>query len=170
MDANTTTISVKYTCLLDGVSRGISWFLIVVLGIMTIGVFISVVTRYLFAWTMPWSDPVARYGQTWIMLLGSGLALRKGMHIGIENLVNMFPVTVQQLVRRINVLLILVFSIAMTIEGFNLIEIAKDQLIPEMGIPMKYIYYMIPTAGVFLVLTCIEFLLKKRINSLVTSE
>ena len=75
--------SAAYTQFLNGVARFIQWFLITVLSVMTIAVFISVVTRYLFAWTMPWSDPVARFGQTWIMLLGSGLALRKGMHIGV---------------------------------------------------------------------------------------
>jgi TRAP-type C4-dicarboxylate transport system permease small subunit len=162
--------SAAYTRFLNGVVKVIHAFLIVVLAVMTTGVFIAVVTRYLFAWTMPWSDPVARFGQTWIMLLGSGLALRKGMHIGIENLVNLFPQTVQQIVRRINVLLILVFAVAMLVQGFNLIGIAKDQVIPELGIPMQYIYYMIPTAGVFLVLICIEFLLKKRVGSLAASE
>ena len=162
--------SAAYTRFLNSVVKIIHGFLVAVLGIMTAGVFFAVVTRYLFAWTMPWSDPVARYGQTWIMLLGSGLALRKGMHIGIENLVNLFPSTVQQIVRRINLLLILTFSAAMLMEGFNLIGIAKDQVIPELGIPMQYIYYMIPTAGVFLILICIEFLLKKKVGSLAASE
>jgi C4-dicarboxylate transporter DctQ subunit len=155
---------------MTGLIKIIQWFLIGVLGVMTVAVFVSVVTRYLFAWTMPWSDPVARYGQTWIMLLGSSLALRKGMHIGIENFVNLFPRVIQQIVRRINVLLIFVFSVAMLVQGFNLIEIAKDQLIPELGIPMQYIYYMIPTGGGLLILTCIELMLKARIDSMVASE
>jgi C4-dicarboxylate transporter DctQ subunit len=162
--------SAGYTRFMNGLIKIIQWFLICVLGVMTIAVFISVVTRYLFSWTMAWSDPVARFGQTWIMLLGSSLALRKGMHIGIENFVNLFPQVIQQIVRRINVILILVFSIAMMVQGFNLIGIAKDQLIPELGIPMQYIYYMIPTGGVILILTCIEFLLKARIDSLVATE
>ena len=159
-----------YARFMNGIVKIIQWFLIVVLGIMTVSVFISVVTRYLFAMTMPWSDPVARYGQTWIMLLGSSLALRKGMHIGIENFVNLFPRVIQQIIRRINILFILVFSIAMLIQGFSLIEIAKDQLIPELGIPMEYIYYMIPAGGGLLILTCIEFLFKARIDSLAASE
>jgi TRAP-type C4-dicarboxylate transport system permease small subunit len=162
--------SAGYTRLMDGLTKILHWFLIGVLGAMTIAVFISVVTRYLFAWTMPWSDPVARYGQTWIMLLGSGLVLRKGMHIGIENFIKLFPDTFRQVVRRINVLLILAFSCTMLVQGFNLIHIAKDQLIPELGIPMQYIYYMIPTAGIVLILTCVEFLLKARIDTLVSNE
>jgi C4-dicarboxylate transporter DctQ subunit len=162
--------SAGYTRFMNILTKFVQWFLIGVLGVMTVSVFISVVTRYAFAWTMPWSDPVARYGQTWIMLLGSSLVLRKGMHIGIENFVNLFPDTVRQIVRRINVLLILAFSVAMMVQGFNLIGIAKDQLIPELGIPMQYIYYMIPTAGMVLILTCVEFLLKARIDSLVASE
>ncbi|MDR1933615.1 MAG: TRAP transporter small permease [Spirochaetales bacterium] len=163
-------LTAAYTRMMDIIVKIMQWFLIGVLGIMTLSVFISVVTRYAFAWTMPWSDPVARYGQTWIMLLGSSLALRKGMHIGIENFVNLFPPLVQQTVRRINVLLIFVFSAAMLVQGFKLIEIAKDQLIPELGIPMQYIYYMIPTGGGLLILTCVELLLRARIGSMVASE
>jgi C4-dicarboxylate transporter DctQ subunit len=162
--------SAGYSHCMNVLVKIVQWFLIGVLAVMTGSVFISVVTRYLFAWTMPWSDPVARYGQTWIMLLGSSLALRKGMHIGIENFVNLFPGAFQQLVRRINVLLILVFSVCMLIQGFKLIEIASDQLIPELGIPMQYIYYMIPTGGALLVFASLELLFKPRINSLVASE
>jgi C4-dicarboxylate transporter DctQ subunit len=165
-----TTFSAGYTRCMNVIVKIMQVFLIAVLGVMTGSVFISVVTRYLFAWTMPWSDPVARFGQTWIMLLGSSLALRKGMHIGIENFVNLFPQTVQQVIRRINVILVLIFSVAMLVQGFNLIEIAKDQLVPELGIPMQYIYYMIPAGGGLLILTCVELLFKARIDSMVASE
>ena len=161
----------KYlTRFLDIVMKAIGWFLIGVLGVMTVVLVLSVLSRYFFGFSIHWSDPLARYGQVWIMLLGSTLALRKGMHIGVDNFVNKLPEKIRIWVLRFNLALILVFSITMTKEGFNLITIAEGQIIPEMGIPMKYIYYMIPVAGALLVLTSIELLLNRDVRSITTAE
>lgn len=161
----------KYlTRFLDIVMKAIGWFLIGVLGVMTVVLVLSVLSRYFFGFSIHWSDPLARYGQVWIMLLGSTLALRKGMHIGVDNFVNKLPEKIRVWVLRFNLALILVFSITMTKEGFNLISIAEGQIIPEMGIPMKYIYYMIPVAGALLVLTSIELLLNRDVRSITTAE
>ncbi len=161
----------KYlTRFLDIVMKAIGWFLIGVLGVMTVVLVLSVLSRYFFGFSIHWSDPLARYGQVWIMLLGSTLALRKGMHIGVDNFVNKLPEKIRIWVLRFNLALILAFSITMTKEGFNLISIAEGQIIPEMGIPMKYIYYMIPVAGALLVLTSIELLLNRDVRSITTAE
>lgn len=159
-----------FTRIMDNIMTVVRWFLIAVLGIMTLTLFISVLTRYLLSKSIPWSDPLARYGQTWIMLLGSSLALRKGLHIGIDNFINMFPIKIRQIILHINALLIFVFACTMTIQGFKLINIASDQTIPEMGIPMAWIYYMIPVAGILLMLTSIEMVLKGNISTLVSKE
>ncbi len=159
-----------FTRIIDEIMKIVSWFLIGILGLMTVALFISVLTRYLLSKSIPWSDPVARYGQTWIMLLGSSLALRKGLHIGIDNFINMFPIKIRQIILHINALLIFVFACLMTIQGFKLINIASDQTIPEMGIPMAWIYYMIPVAGFLLMLTSIEIVLKGSISTMVSKE
>ena len=161
----------KYlTRFLDIIMKGISWFLIGVLGVMTIVLILSVLSRYFFGFSIHWSDPLARYGQVWIMLLGATIALRKGMHIGVDNFVNMLPQKIRIWVLRFNIILILIFSITMTRQGFKLITIAEGQTIPEMGIPMKIIYFMIPIAGAILVLTSIEMLFNKQIHSITIAE
>lgn len=155
---------------MDRIMAAIGWFLIGILGIMTVVLFSSVMSRYFLNFSIPWSDPLARYGQVWIMLLGSALVLRKGLHIGIDNFVNKLPPLPRQIVLKTGVVLILVFAVAMTREGIRLIGIAQNQIIPEMGIPMAYIYYMIPVAGILSVLSCIELLFKHRIESLTAKE
>ena len=159
-----------FTCVMDWIMRIVTWFLISVLGVMTVVLFLSVLSRYLLDTSVPLSDPLARYGQTWIMLVGSSLALRKGLHIGIDNFVNMLPSKFRQVVLHVNVLLIFSFSATMTYQGVKLIDIASSQIIPEMGIPMAWIYYMIPAAGILLMLTCVEMVLKANIASIVAKE
>lgn len=158
------------TSFMNRVMKAVSFFLILILGIMTTVLFFSVVSRYFFSASIPWSDPLSRYGQTWIMLLGSTLALRKGLHIGVDNFIKRLPERKRQFVLKVNVLIILIFSVTMTVQGFRLITIAGSQIIPEMGIPMRYIYYMIPVAGILLTFTCLELLLSSNISGLTSKE
>lgn len=159
-----------FSKLMDGAMRILAWFLIGILAVMTVVLFLSVVSRYFLDFSLPWSDPLARYGQTWIMLLGSALVLRKGLHIGIDNFVNKIPPKFRQIVLKVNVVLILIFSCTMTWQGVRLIGIAQNQIIPEMGLPMAIIYYMIPISGVLFILTCVEMLFRPRIDSLSAKE
>ncbi len=159
-----------FTRFMDGIMTAAKWFLIGVLGVMTLVLFFSVLSRYLLGISVPSSDPIARFGQTWIMLIGSAIALRKGLHIGIDNFINMLPAKFRQVVLHVNALLIFVFACMMTVQGFKLIDIASNQIVPEMGIPMAWIYYMIPTAGILLMLTSVEMLLKRNIGTMVSKE
>ncbi len=159
-----------FSSLLDRIMRVVSWFLILVLGVMTVVLFLSVLSRYFLDFSIHWADPLARYGQVWIMLLGSAIALRKGMHIGVDNFVNKLPPGLRRWVLRFNVLLILIFSSTMTVQGFRLIGIAKDQIIPEMGVSMEIPYYMVPVAGALLVLSSIELLLRRDISTISVAE
>jgi len=155
---------------MDIINKGVSIFLILILGLMTTVLFLSVISRYFFGASIPWSDPLARYGQTWIMLLGSALALRKGLHIGVDNLINRLPEKKRQVVLKINVGVIFIFSVTMTVQGMRLIKIAGTQIIPEMGIPMAHIYIMIPVAGVLMSLSCLELLFSSKITGLTAKE
>jgi TRAP-type C4-dicarboxylate transport system permease small subunit len=82
----------------------------------------------------------------------------------------MLPPKFRQIVLHVNVLLIFSFSATMTYQGVKLIDIASSQTIPEMGIPMAWIYFMIPAAGILLMLTCVEMVLKANITSIVAKE
>ena len=155
---------------MDTLERWVSVFLIGILGIMTTVLFAAVSSRYFLRISFPWSDPIARFGQVWIMLLGSGVVLRKGMHIGIDNFLNMIPEPYRNWILHFNIILIMGFAVAMSVQGFRLIEIAGDQIVPEIGIPFAYVYYMIPVAGAFMILTCIELLFRPKLESLTEAE
>lgn len=159
-----------FTRLMDTIERVFSGFLVVVLGIMTTALFTAVMSRYFLRISFPWADPIARYGQTWIMLLGAAVVLRRGMHIGFDVLVNKLPERLRQWILKLNLLLILVFSVTMTVQGLELIRRARYQVIPEFGLPFVYVYYMFPVAGIYLVLTSVELLLRPRIEGLTSSE
>jgi TRAP-type transport system small permease protein len=160
----------KLTRVMDVIEHWVNMFLIGILGVMTVLLFASVSSRHFLRISFPGVDPIARFGQVWIMLLGSVVVLRKGMHIGIDNFLNMIPEPYRQWVLKFNMVLILGFAVAMFSQGFRLIEIAGTQIVPELGIRFAYVYYMIPVAAGFLILTCIELLLRPKLESLTEAE
>ena len=51
----------------------------------------QVIFRYVIAAPLPWSEELARYCFVWIVFLGGALGLARGIHLGVDLLVNAFP-------------------------------------------------------------------------------
>jgi len=79
----------------------LSWvcgvLVIIMVPVMTVDIFVQVVMRYVFSSPFMWAEEVARYLLVWISCLGSAYAVRKGMHISIAFVKDMFPSPVRVL-------------------------------------------------------------------------
>jgi C4-dicarboxylate transporter DctQ subunit len=53
--------------------------------------FANVVARYVLNSGIPWADEVVRYQIVWMVFLGGSVAARKGIHIGVDIVVQMAP-------------------------------------------------------------------------------
>ena len=56
--------------------------------LFTIAVTLAVLTRYVFDFSLFWVDASARFLLVWFFLLGAGIALRHGAHVGFELLLS----------------------------------------------------------------------------------
>ena len=54
------------------------------MAVMTTLVFINVIARYLFNFSIIWAEEISQYLMIWIAYLGAGLALREGRHVALE--------------------------------------------------------------------------------------
>ncbi|MPS92065.1 MAG: TRAP transporter small permease subunit, partial [Comamonas sp.] len=76
--------------MLDRIERtlvaGNRWLLILLLLAMACIVFANVVLRYTTGDSIVWAEEVARHMMIWVTFLGSGLVLRFGGHVAIDNL------------------------------------------------------------------------------------
>jgi TRAP-type C4-dicarboxylate transport system permease small subunit len=135
------------------------WILAVLLAAMSVIVFANVTLRYLTHFSITWSEEVARYLMIWMTFLGTGLALRYGLHVAITNLQEILPPLLQRLARALVVLLLAAFLALMVLKGYDYMMRARFQLTPATRIPFSYIYAAMPIG---FVLTAIHLALVVR--------
>jgi TRAP-type transport system small permease protein len=132
------------------------WAMIVLLAAMALIVFANVVLRYLTNASIEWGEEVSRHMMIWLTFLGSGIVLRYGGHIAIENMQDALPTTLARVVRALVALLLIAFFIMLMWTGFAYTQRAMMQLTASTQIPFGYIYAAIPVGGALLL---VHFLL-----------
>jgi C4-dicarboxylate transporter DctM subunit len=87
----------------------VSSIVVVLFVTMTASTLIQVAGRYVFGYAIAWTTEVATFSQIWLVFLASGIAMRYGMHIGVDVLAGMLPPPVQRLLAIVLGLASLVF-------------------------------------------------------------
>lgn len=113
------------------------------MAVMATLVFINVVTRYAFNFSIIWAEEVSQYLMIWIAYLGAGLALREGRHVAVEMLQDRLPPAVARTLRLAVGGLVLVFLGVLTVLGFQFAIFVWNQETPVLNISLG-----IPSLGI----------------------
>ena len=119
---------------------------------MTLIIILQVGLRYVFLYSLSWSEEVARYLMIWVSFLGASLALKWGFHIGVEFVVARLPEKARAWVDLVARLSILFFLVFFTIGGFQVAWAVRDQDSPAMLFSMGYAYVSAPVGGIFMII------------------
>lgn len=87
----------KLTFITDVFNKWILNILGVLFGIVSLITLYQVFARYVLGDPLIWSEAVVRYAIIWIVLIGTAVALRKGMLISVETLHFLVPKTFQKI-------------------------------------------------------------------------
>lgn len=137
--------------------------------VTTIGLFIcillivvQVIGRYLFTNPIYWSEELARYVFIWTTLFGASLAFRRSELIGVDFFVEKLHVRNRKICKLVGLLLITGFIFIFIRYGIVLLNIAKksNTISPALAIPMYYMYYIFPFAGVIMFIFSIASLVE----------
>lgn len=126
----------------------VEWILAsVFLSIMILSVFLQVLARYVFHWSLPWPEELARYCFIWGSLFGAGIALEKRKLHNIDIVFNRLPNVVQPFISFIVNLLAFGFLTIIVIYGIELLSVTHQQMSSALRIRMSYVYSAVPLAG-----------------------
>lgn len=128
------------------------WILIFLLAAMSVIVFANVVMRYVTDVSIPWSEEVARHMMIWLTFLGSGLVLRSGGHIAIDNLQDALPKAGARLLRVVVLLLMIAFLGLLTYYGYIYVSRTMVQTTAVTEVPFGYIYMAMPLGCVLMLI------------------
>lgn len=130
---------------------------IIVISILMVCVTLAqVIFRYVIAAPLPWSEELARYCFVWIVFLGGAVGLSRGIHLGVDLLVNRLPTPMRRSADALTNLLIAAFAVTVIYASFLVINMNMFQRSPALGVQMSYIYIAIPISMGLIFLICAE--------------
>lgn len=151
---------------MERLRTGMDWLLerslIVIMAMLTLDVLWQVAARYLLAQPSSWTEELARFLLIWVSLLGTAYLTGRQEHIAIDLLSERIDAAARQRVFRFVQVSILVFAVVvLVLGGLNLITITLSlgQSSPALGIPLGYVYLVVPLSGILIVLYSIANLL-----------
>jgi TRAP-type C4-dicarboxylate transport system permease small subunit len=133
--------------------RALRLALAVLMTAMVTSVVWQVLSRYLFVVPAAWTEELARFLLIWIGMLGAAYAYRQGSHLGIDLLANKLAESGQQRLHSIVHIVCLLFAASvLVVGGGSLVSMTWElkQYSAAMGLPIAYVYSVIPASGVLI--------------------
>jgi TRAP-type C4-dicarboxylate transport system permease small subunit len=115
----------------------------IMMSVMAALVFINVIARYAFNFSIIWAEEVSQYLMIWIAYLGAGLALREGRHVALEILHDRLPPVMSRRLRMVLGGLVLAFLGTVTVLGLQFSMFVWNQETPVLNISLG-----IPVLGI----------------------
>jgi TRAP-type C4-dicarboxylate transport system permease small subunit len=105
---------------------------------------LEVISRYVFSFSISFVNAAARLLLVWFFLLGAGIAMRHGAHVGFELLVSALSVRARRIVVVAGLVLTMVFSAEMVWAGYRALGPALAQTEPGLDISLMWPILALP--------------------------
>lgn len=130
--------------------KALYWVCALLMFLMVTIITAQVISRYVFGNPFTWSEELGRYTFVWMSFLGMAVGMKYGSHIALDILEKKLKGVSQKSLVLFNNLLLTVFGVLLTYSGFLLVQLGSRQTSPSLGIPMQYVYIVIPISGIIL--------------------
>lgn len=110
-------------------------------------VFVQVIMRSVFNYSLSWSEELSRYIFIWQTWLGASTALKYNEHIKVELIFSFVKnKKIQNVVRFLANIIWFLFSLFLAYNGWELVQsmIARNALSSGMRVPLAFIYVTLP--------------------------
>lgn len=122
----------------------------VLLAALTVLVGAQIAGRFLFGYSIFWSDELARFLLVWAAFLGMSVGVRRGSHPAVDSLVRTLPSGAARVAFWAAVACSLLFFAVMVGHGALLVQRTWLQRSPSLGLRMGLPYLAVPVAGVLM--------------------
>jgi TRAP-type C4-dicarboxylate transport system permease small subunit len=123
------------------------------LAFITIGVFIQVVLRYVFATSFLWGEELSLFAFIWCVFLGSCVCSWRRTHFAFDLFEDRLKGRVAAAQRLLVNLSVLTVTVVMVITGWQFSQLSVQRLSPALGITLLVPTIVMPLAGVLMSLS-----------------
>lgn len=108
----------------------------------------QIITRYVFNSPSTKSEELLTYSFTWLAMLSAALVFGKRDHMAMTFIYDKMSQSTKKILSIINEVLVLVFAVIVLIYGgIYITRLTATQLTASLGVPMSYIYVVVPLSG-----------------------
>lgn len=113
----------------------------------------QVISRYFLNKPSTTSEELLIYCFVWVSLLGAAYVFGKRDHMAMSFFVEKLPPAKNNLTKIISEVAVLVFAGAVLVYGgIEITKLAMGQVSPALGVPMGYIYTVLPLSGIITII------------------
>ena len=124
--------------------------IMVLMAFLVVVVVASVFFRYILISPLTWSEEVGRYVMIWLGFLAASIAVRKGLHVGLDFVVQWVRPGVAAWLRGLARAAMAGFLLIVMVYGFALVTNLWEQYSPVMDIRMTWPYLAIPVGSLLM--------------------
>jgi TRAP-type C4-dicarboxylate transport system permease small subunit len=133
----------------DVVFKWLGRLLIFTIAFLVSIIFLQVVLRYIFNFSIAEIDELSRYVFVWIIFLGISYGFREKAHLGVVYFIELLSPKSRKVFLIGIELLIILFFLVITVAGFQMVQFTMAQKSSTLLIPMGYVYLAIPVGAIF---------------------
>jgi TRAP-type C4-dicarboxylate transport system permease small subunit len=122
------------------------YFCVLLFSLMTTFTFAQVLARFVFNFSLAWTEELGRYTFVWLVYMAACAAVKHTRHIRVEILLVLFKGKWRSLLYILADTIWLLFSIYLARDGLTVATMimGHGQTSPAVGIPVGWIYTIIP--------------------------
>ena len=134
------------------VRRIVAIAIVLLFAYMIVAVTAQVVARFIFNFNIAWATETSTMAQIWLVMIGAGYAMHKGLHVGVGIVADLLPAPVRRVLNLVVTVLALWFLWVVFNGSFRLLTIGGMQTSPALQISMYYPYLVMPIGTAYLAL------------------
>lgn len=116
----------------------------------------QIITRYVFNAPSTVSEELLTFTFTWMSLLAAALIFGKKDHMRMDFFASKFKGKSNVLLLIFSECLVLIFAaLVLVYGGMNITKLTATQITASLGVPMSYVYVVIPISGVITIVYAI---------------
>lgn len=137
------------------------WTLFVIVNIALVALFVNVVLRYGFNYTLAWSEELVRIVIIYSTFVGASVAVKRRAMIKIDAVVQIFP-KLEMILTHYSNTLMLIFASMMFYYGYKMAElqVMTNQKTIIMQIPLVYLYAIMPVMGIMVFIRTVQVMIQ----------
>jgi len=116
----------------------------------TLVLFVNIILRFFFDANTSWAEEFIRYAMIWIAFIGSSICFRRGIHVGVDLLMNALSKKGKSFLQLYINIVAIVFMSFLIKYGFDLVLFSMNtgQISPSLQVKTFWIYLAIPVGAV----------------------